>query len=64
MSVAEGMIGESTSALYAAIGSPNSSAYTTSCLVADGEDGLLYYDGFTVYCLKYADGSEVVISVY
>ena len=34
--------------LIAAIGEPESSDYAPSCL-GEGEDGNLYYDGFTVY---------------
>lgn len=44
--------------LYDAIGEPESSDYASSCLV-DGEDGALYYNGFTVYTLKTADGETV-----
>ena len=36
--------------------------YASSCLI-DGEDGVLYYDGFTVYTLRYADGTETVYHV-
>lgn len=46
--IAMSMIGRQASELIAAIGSPNYSDYVPSCLV-DGEDGMLYYDGFTVY---------------
>lgn len=46
--IAMSMIGHQVSELIAAIGSPVSTAYVPSCLV-DGEDGMLYYDGFTVY---------------
>ena len=40
-------VGKDVSKLYAAIGKPTSSEYASSC-IGDGEDGLLYYDGFTV----------------
>lgn len=48
--------------LYTAIDYPNDSAYASSCL-GDGEDGELYYDGFTVYTYRDVDGSEVVYDV-
>lgn len=46
------------SELYAAVGQPNSSDYAPSC-IGDGEDGNLYYDGFTVYTYR-EGGSESV----
>lgn len=49
------------SELYEAIGEPNSADYAPSCL-GPGEDGCLYYDGFTVYTYKEGD-SEVVWDV-
>ena len=45
--------------LIAAIGEPLSSDYAPSCL-GEGEDGNLYYDGFTVYTYRNVDGSETV----
>ena len=47
--------------LYAAIGEPSGSSYASSCL-GPGEDGELYYDGFTVYTYKEND-SEIVKDV-
>ena len=29
-----------------------------------GEDGLLYYDDFTVSTIKYPDGTELVMGVF
>ena len=43
-------------------GYPGDSAYGPSCM-GDGEDGILYYDGFTVYTFRSSDGSETVTSV-
>lgn len=63
-SVAEGLVGADIDTLYAAIGSPNGSDYTASCLVMDGEDGLLYYGDFTVSTVRYSNGSEMVMGVY
>lgn len=37
--------------LYALIGEPESADYAPSCM-GPGEDGNLYYDGFTVYTYK------------
>ncbi len=48
--------------LYQAIGKPGSSAYASSCL-GEGDDGELYYDGFTVYTYRDTDGSESVYDV-
>ena len=45
--------------LIAAVGEPLSSDYAPSCL-GEGEDGNLYYDGFTVYTYRDVDGTEVV----
>ena len=44
-------VGKTTPELFAAIGEPESSDYATSCL-GPGEDGNLYYDGFTVYTYR------------
>ena len=49
--------------LYAAIGYPETSDYGPSCLVTGGKDGMLYYDGFTVYTLVQPDGTETVYDV-
>ena len=57
------LIGRPVEDLYAAIGEPGSSDYESSCLVSGGKDGMLYYDGFTVYTTVYPDGSEKVYDV-
>ena len=44
--------------LIAAIGEPVSSDYAPSCL-GEGEDGNLYYDGFTVYTYRDDTGETV-----
>ena len=59
---AQEMIGEDISALTAAIGEPETSSYASSCL-GPGEDGELYYDGFTVYTYRDPDGTENVYDV-
>lgn len=51
-------VGKDVSKLYAAIGKPNSSEYASSC-IGDGEDGLLYYNGFTVTTYR-ENGKETV----
>ena len=55
---AESCIGKTVEDLYALIGEPISSDYAPSCL-GPGEDGNLYYDGFTVYTYR-EDGVETV----
>ena len=62
--IAAGLVGSEVDELFAAIGEPNSKEYTASCLVADGEDGLLYYDGFTVSTTRFANGTETIMGVY
>lgn len=47
------------SALYAAIGEPQSSRYEYSCS-GPGDDGVLYYDGFVVFTYK-ENGVETVV---
>lgn len=51
-------VGKDVSKLYAAIGKPNSSEYASSC-IGDGEDGLLYYNGFTVTTYRENDKETV-----
>lgn len=60
---AESCIGKTVEELIALIGEPQSSDYAPSCLNPGvGEDGNLYYEGFTVYTYK-ADGVEEVVDV-
>ena len=56
-------MGRSAAELAAAIGQPASTEYATSC-IGDGEDGIWYYDGFTVYTFRGTDGSERVEDVF
>lgn len=58
---AQAYIGKSVSSLIAAIGAPKGSDYAPSCL-GDGEDGELFYDGFTVYTYR-LNGTETVQDV-
>ena len=62
LSTAQEMIGEEVSSLTAAIGEPENSSYASSCL-GPGEDGELYYDGFTVYTYRDPDGTENIYDV-
>ena len=59
LETARGYEGAALGDLIAAIGEPESSDYAPSCL-GEGEDGNLYYDGFTVYTYRDVDGSETV----
>lgn len=59
---AQALIDSDVSALYEAIGEPYDSMYASSCL-GEGEDGELYYDGFTVYTYRDTDGSESIYDV-
>ena len=58
--VEETLIGKSVEELYKAIGKPLRSSYGVSCLVANAEDGILYYDGFMVTTVRYPNGSEII----
>ena len=62
LTTAQEMIGEDVSSLTAAIGEPDNSSYASSCL-GPGEDGELYYDGFTVYTYRDPDGTENIYDV-
>ena len=62
LETARGLINESAETLIEKIGEPNDSRYAQSCL-GDGEDGELYYDGFTVYTYRDTDGVETIYDV-
>ena len=51
-------IGKTVEELYELVGQPESSDYAPSCL-GPGEDGNLYYDGFTVYTYRENDTETV-----
>ena len=59
LEIAKGYEGANVDELIAVIGEPNSSDYAPSCL-GEGEDGNLYYDGFTVYTYRDTSGAETV----
>lgn len=58
--LAESCIDKTVQELYALVGEPASSDYAPSCL-GPGEDGNLYYDGFTVY--TYREGETETVRV-
>ena len=51
-------IDQDVAALYAAIGEPEDSSYASSCL-GPGDDGELYYQGFTV--ATYREGEKEIV---
>lgn len=51
-------VGGSVTKLYKLIGEPTEKTYSPSCL-GDGEDGVLRYDGFTVYTYKSLYDEEI-----
>ena len=55
---AQACVGKDVSALYNAIGEPADSVYAPSCL-GKGDDGDLYYDGFTVE--TYREGEKETV---
>ena len=59
LEAAKALIGKTTVELFAAIGAPPESDYAPSCL-GPGEDGNLYYEGFTVYTYREGDSQIVV----
>ena len=58
---AEELTGRTVEELIQVLGEPKASEYTTSCLVADGEDGILTYDGFYVSTTRFPNGVEYVM---
>lgn len=58
MEMLRGFIDKPIEELYAVIGQPQSSDYAPSCM-GDGEDGMLFYDGFIVYTYREGDTETV-----
>lgn len=56
--IVRGLIDQPIADLYAKIGQPESSDYAPSCM-GDGEDGMLFYDGFIVYTYREGDVETV-----
>lgn len=59
---AKALIDSNVEDLYDAIGLPVDVMYAASCL-GEGEDGELYYDGFTVYTYRDTDDVETIYDV-
>lgn len=59
---AKTFIGKDIAELLTAIGQPRDSMYADSCL-GEGDDGELYYDGFTVYTYRPSAEQETVYDV-
>lgn len=58
--VEEKLRGAPVEELYEAIGEPISVYYVTSCMVSDGQDGILTYDGFFVSTTRLSNGMEYI----
>lgn len=58
--VAQEYVDRDVSELIAVIGEPMDSSYASSC-VGPGEDGELYYEGFTVYTYREGDSETVQV---
>ncbi len=58
LEAAKRCIDKNVSELYSAIGMPSDSSYAPSCL-GPGEDGELYYEGFTV--ATYREGEKEIV---
>lgn len=58
VAAARGLIDQPIEDLYALIGEPESADYAPSCM-GDGEDGMLFYDGFVVYTYREGDVETV-----
>ena len=56
--IALSLIDQPVSELFAQIGEPESSDYAPSCM-GEGEDGMLFYDGFIVYTYREGDVETV-----
>ena len=56
--IAKGLIDQPIGDLYAQIGEPERADYAPSCM-GDGEDGMLFYDGFIVYTYREGDVETV-----
>ena len=61
--IALGYIDQPASALISAIGQPYSTEYSASCEQEGAEDGMLHYNGFSVWTMRTATG-EIVRNVY
>lgn len=60
---AAGLVGKDVSELYKAIGEPERTEYVVGCY-ENGDDGLLYYDGFYVNTYRYTNGTETILGAF
>ncbi len=60
---AQACVGLPVEELYAAVGQPTQATYGPSCLQVNAEDGMLTYDGFSVWTVR-SDTAETVHEVY
>lgn len=63
LAAAQACIGQPVEALYEAVGEPASAQYGASCLEENAEDGMLAYDGFSVWTVR-TETEEIVHEVY
>lgn len=64
LEAAQACVGQSVEALYEAVGEPLDAQYASSCNSEEpAEDGMLTYDGFSVWTLRTAD-EETVRAIY
>lgn len=61
--IAESLVKHSVNELYARIGYPLSSSYSSSCS-GPGEDGELNYEGFSVFTYREEGREETITYVY
>ena len=60
---AQACVGLPVEELYAAVGQPLQATYGPSCLQVNAEDGMLTYEGFSVWTVR-SDTAETVHEVY
>lgn len=63
LEAAQACIGQPVEALYEAVGEPAAAQYGASCLEENAEDGMLTYDGFSVWTVR-TETEEIVHEVY
>lgn len=64
LEAAQACVGQPVEALYEAVGEPLDAQYASSCNSEEpAEDGMLIYDGFSVWTLRTAD-EETVRAIY
>lgn len=58
--LAQQYLGSDAGTFQSVVGSPSGTEYTISCEQDGAEDGVWYYDGFVVWTVRYADGTEII----